>query len=62
MNSILTFIEILDMQLDDLANRIIEHKKAWSFLDRWGWFCDVDQVENGSQNLIHALNILYFRI
>lgn len=46
------------MKFDDVADGVVEHEEAGSFLDCVGWLRDVDQVENGGENFVHALHIL----
>ena len=47
------------MQLNDIADGVVKHKKAAGFFNRSSyWFSCVDQVEDRSQYLIHPLDIL----
>lgn len=62
INSIFAFIKVFDMQLDNVADGIIEHKKARSLLNCVGWFGDVYQIKYRCQYFIHPLDILNFWI
>lgn len=62
MNPVLAPVQILDMQLDYVTNGVIEHKKARSLLNSISRFSHVHQVEDRSQDLVHALHVLYFRV
>lgn len=57
------FIQVLNVKFDDISDSIVEHEKAGSFIDSGTHSSTcVDQVENRCQDLIHALNILNFRV
>jgi hypothetical protein len=47
MNAVLAFVQILDVQLDDVGDCVIEHEKAAGLFH--GGACrlaDVDEIEN----------------
>lgn len=58
IDPILTLIKILDMQLQYITNRTIEHVEAWRLLNLIRRFADVNQIEDRRQNLVHSLHIL----
>lgn len=55
----LTLIQILDVQLNDVTDGAVEHIEARRFFNERGRFGDIDQIENRRKDFIHALNILY---
>lgn len=54
----LTLIQILDVQLNDITDGAIEHKEAGRFFDERSRLGDIDQIENRCKDFIHALNVL----
>lgn len=58
MNAVLAFVEVLDVEFDDVADGVVEHEEAGGLLDGSGWSGDVDQVEDGRQDLVHPLHVL----
>mgnify|MGYP006910359627 CR=1 FL=1 len=57
MNSILSLIEVFDIELEQIAHHVIKHEEASSFL--YPFFSPViEQIENGSQYFVHSLNVL----
>lgn len=55
----LTLIQILDMQLDDIAYGTVEHIEARRLLDMSCRFGNIDQIKNRCKDFIHALHVLY---
>lgn len=55
----LTLIQILDVQFNDVADGTVEHIEARRFFNKRGGFGDIDQIKNRCKDFIHALNILY---
>ena len=58
----LTFIQIFNVQFDDVAYRTVEHVEAGGLLYHVGRFCYIDKVEDRSENLIHSLDVLNSRV
>lgn len=58
IDPILALIEILDVQFQDIADGVVEHIEAGGLLDLVGWLADIDQVEDGGEDLVHALHVL----
>lgn len=58
----LTLIQILDVQLNDVADGTVEHIETRRFFDKRGRFCDIDQIKNRCKDFIHTLNVLYPRV
>lgn len=46
------------MKLDYVADGVIEHEEAGGFLNGVGRPVDVDEVEDGGQDFVHALDVL----
>ena len=50
------------MKFNDITNCVIEEIEAASFINVVVGFGDIKQIKNGSQNLVHSLDILYPRV
>ena len=61
MNSILSFIEILDIKFKQITHDVIEHKERSCFLNRT-FLSIVELVKDGSKHLVHSLHILSSRV
>lgn len=46
------------MKIDDIADGIVEHKEAGGLFDGVAGFVNVDEIEDGRKNLVHALDVL----
>jgi hypothetical protein len=56
MEDVLAIIVRLDVEGDDIGHHIGEHEETGRLLDLL--FPNVDDVEDGSQDLIHALHVV----
>lgn len=52
------FVEIFDVQFEDIADGIIKHEETGCFLNLVCRFRHIYQVKNRRQYFIHSLNIL----
>lgn len=50
------------MEFDDVGDGIIKHEETGCLVHTGVGFIDIDQIEDGCQYLIHALNILNPRV
>jgi hypothetical protein len=63
MNAIFAFIQVFNVQFDDVRNGVVKHEEAWGFIeDRIWWLTRINQIKYWSEYLVHALNILNPRI
>ena len=61
MNSILSLVESLNVELYQVGHDIVEHKEA-SCLIYLMLFASIDQVENWSKHFVHSLHVCCFGI
>lgn len=50
------------MKLYEVTDSVVKHEEARTFIDLLCTTGDVNQVENGSQDLVHPLHVLYPRV
>jgi hypothetical protein len=50
------------VKVNNVADCIIEEVEASSFINIVMGFGDVEEIKDRSQNLVHSLDILYFRV
>ena len=58
MYRIFLHTEVFDVHLNDITHNVVEHEKTGSFLD----VSLADEIEDRSDDFIHALHILNFRV
>lgn len=61
MDPVLSLIEIFDVEFEEVAHDVVEHEKTRCFLHR-SFVAVVEEVENRSEDLVHALDVLCSRI
>ena len=61
MDPVLPFVEVLDVQLKEVAHDVVEHEEAGCLLD-FALVLVVQEVENGSDDFVHALHVLGPRV
>lgn len=54
----MAFIEIFDVEFNDIADSAVEHEEAGGLLDEIGGLVGVDDVEDGCEEFIHTLHVL----
>jgi hypothetical protein len=57
VDSVFSSVKIFDVELEQVAHDVVEHKKTSSFLNG-ALLSVVDQIENWSQDLVHSLYVL----
>lgn len=56
--AVLALVEVLDVEFEDVADGVVEHEEAAGLLDCGGGLGDVDEVEDGGEDFVHALHVL----
>lgn len=61
MDPVLSLIEIFDVEFEEVAHDVVKHEETCGFLHR-SFVAVVEEVENRSEDLVHALDVLCSRI
>lgn len=62
INSVLAFVKIFDMKVNNVANSIVKQIEASCLINIIVRFGDIEEIKDGRQNLVHALDVLYLGV